>query len=257
MYGFTARNDANNVVVSDKAYNTVYIGKAVLQQAFGVFYGGRSSISNAVANKILRVYRYRIETSNRDVIPFLYTSSGYATISSMQRAGTGWDIYVAALNGAAIEIYCFAKSQSAGKTGWGLSLYDQAGSLTFTTTDNNLLLKGVYDANTANSSVVLDDALSDDLFVPRTAAPILANSPLSPILTPPAKPAIHYNSTGVAACANNSNGATGAYWDSCFLYQTNGILLTHWAVVAVSPGVSYQTPAQTRAALLIDGADYD
>ena len=251
-FGYTARNNTNNVLVSDRTYNTVYAGKAVLQQVFPTINGSTLGYMNAA----LQFRRFRFDAGGKEVIPFLYNPSGdFGAIAYSQQVGTAIDYYVITPNNVVPTIYCFVKSSSSGKTGWGMSLFDANGKTTFTTGDNILRIKAVYNAVTAFSNVRYDDRY--EYYRPYTVAPIQGSAPFNAVGAI-SKPAVLYNSYGTAECVTPNNSGGAAYWESAarFNFSTKN-LETHWFIVAYSGGKNVQTPARDEIAVVIDGADYD
>ncbi len=256
-YGFIARNADNNVLVSDRSYNTVYAGKAAQQQVYPYFAGSNTSGPYGTTMLYMQIRRFRFDAGGKEVIPFLYNpSSGFASIAYSEKVGTAYDYYVVATLNVVCTVYCFIKSSSSGKTGWGMSLFDSAGNTTFTTSDNILNVKAVYNAVTANSSVAYNDRFEKDIYMPSTYATIQYNAPLNaaPAIS---KPAILYNSYGTAN-SRSPVSDRGYAWESVARFNyASRYLETHWAMVNESLAPTIQVPARTEMAVIIDGADYD
>lgn len=257
-FGYTARNSSNSVLVSDRSYNTVYAGKAVLQQTYGMSYAGDYSIAGSGTYALnMQFRRYRFDAGGALIIPFLYNpSAGFGGVVYTVQVGNAYDFYVVTPPNIVPVIYCFVKSSSTGKTGWGMSLFDASGKTTFTTSDNILSPKAVYSAVTANSNVAYGDPIGFGAPFPYTGAAIQTNTPLNTVPSV-AKPAILYNSYGTAECTFPATG-NGGYWESIARFDnTTKNLLTHWGFVAPYAANLIQTPQRDEIAVVIDGAEYD
>ena len=259
-YGFEARNQNNNILISDKSYNCVYIGKAGLYAAYNPLGTSRywylSTRYGDVQSWCIRVFR--IDSGGRDVIPFIYIPwPNFCTVFYFTKIGNIQEFWIGSQVNITPEVYCFAKSTSVGKTGWGMSVFDANEKLTFTSTDNILRLKAAYNAYTPNSSLYFDDRYVDDTYTHGSAAGTYVNAPLNAITGPITKPAINYNSFGTASIYR-ANSYSGAYYEAGARYNPSTTNLeTQWLVVADGGGgFTQNTPARDEIALLIDGANY-
>lgn len=253
-FGFRVKNDFNNVLMSDQTYNSVYIGKA---NAGRRFTNGWPRPYSVIRNyePFLQIQVFSIDGGGRAVIPFVHVTSGYTGVLWYEISGTVYSFYVAVQVGATATVYCFANSTNLGKTGWGITLYDANGKVTFNPQDKILIPKLVYNALTPNSSVFYDDRYQDSVYQSYSLAGVTTNTPLNPLVGTITKPAIMYFTTGTAECYNRAV-VTGVYWESCATYS-QGNLLTRWGYVTRGANTTTQTPAQTSTAMVIEGADYD
>ena len=257
-FGYIARNTENNVLVSDQTFNCVFAGKASFEYQYTAIGTGANLYPGASVTNQCRINRYSFDSGGKEVVPFVHSpSNNWTGFAYYQRSGNFYTFYVLSQGGEVPVIYCFTKSSSLGKSGWGMSTFDSAGNTTFTTGDNILQVKGIYNALTDNSSVDYTNWVNSYLYLPRTNASVVYNAPLNTISSAISKPAIMYFSYGTATCFK-SGYSNSMYWESCakFDFATNNIL-TYWAIVAPLAGANIQTPAHYDLALLIDGADYD
>ena len=258
-YGFLAKNANNSILVSDKTYNTEFIGKATFVKRYNSNSGIYLYPGGADITQTANIHEFTINSGGRVVLPFIYSPGNYfVSIVNIRYSGNICTLQILAQTTQQPTIYCFAKATSSFKSGWGMNVYDANGNTAFSTQSNILIIDSIYNAYTQNSSLYYTGYVSKYSITvgTRNRSPAYT-APFATSGNSIAKAAILYSTYATASVYRSSNG-DGHYFESGakFDYSTKQ-LATWWLDLGFYSTYNSDAPARDEIAIVIDGALYD
>lgn len=257
-FGYLARNSNNNILISDRTYNTEFIGKATYVKSYSTGTYVNVYPTGADRTQYGQIQEFTINTGGRIIIPFIYSPSNYfVSVINVTYSGNTCTLQVMTQAQQKPTIYCFAKAASTYKSGWGMNVYDASGKTTFSSQSNMLIINSIYNAVTTNSSLYYTDYVRKDSITTGTRSNIYSNNPIRTSSDPVQKAAIFYNSHTTGS-VYRSNSGSGYYYESgCKFDYATKQLNTWWLCLLFFAGQTVQVPQRDEVAIVIDGALYD
>lgn len=150
-FGLSLKNSNGEAVISSETYNVIYRGRAT---HFHTFNGATASgswnahVAGGFTAPWVVEYGFTFDAPDSSpIIPF-FNCSGYCSISFFKRSATianRWEIYFFAE--AVPNVYCFSKLSSGVEvSGYGISVWDSEGKLTYLSTQPHLIPRSVIGA---------------------------------------------------------------------------------------------------------------
>jgi hypothetical protein len=273
-FGLYSKGDYSQMIISSEANTLAYVGKATFVSRAGWIEPGRAPYYYTDGSVVLynfpicSIYRYTFNAGGRDVVFFQY--SPYPQKSSLiiaTKGGDGtYDLSIASQPAGPTSfiptVYCFAKTNTASSSGYGMNVWKADSSIAFSTAEKALIVKKYYTGTFQASNLTPMYSREQLSYVGngpnQYATTISYIPPVDSIAQTISKPILYlpsYQTAGARAPQSSYQvyELLGAYNPS----TTN--LEVEW----VSPAfggfnpTTYQTNARTGFAMVADGADYD
>jgi hypothetical protein len=273
-FGLYTKGDYSQMIISSEANTLAYVGKATFVNREGYINPGYAPyyFTNGPVVyynfPICSVYSYTFNAGGRDVVFFQYAPypQKSSLISASKDAGGTYTLYIASQPAGATSfiptVYCFAKTNTASSSGYGMNVWKADSSIAFTTAEKALIVKEYYTGTFQYSNMTPMVGSTQVVFVGNSpnqyATTISYIPPADSIPQTITKPILYLPSYQTA-------GAKAPQW-TFQVYELLGAynpsttnLEVEW-VGAGSGGfnpTTYQTNARTGFAMVADGADYD
>lgn len=251
-FGFKAKGANNSSIISSEARCLVYVGKATPVGTYGSTGSlyARATAELGLSTPICREYKFEFTApSNEQITPAIYCPN-YGAISYCTRIGANrW------------SISCFAESQPeififvpiyGGSSGWGMSVWDAQGRLTFCSNYLHMYPRALATVATSGSSISTYNWNGGSFYVVAPRQDVYTAS--IPSLT---KPLLVFSSGENAANGRYANYYT-CYFSRGARVRSNQLQIrwmcswqTYWQ------DFSHGGPSETFNVLVLDGADYE
>jgi hypothetical protein len=272
-FGLYTQGDYSQVLISTESDTPVFIGKATFVRKSGntelQYYAISFRTGATFFNyPLCSFFEYTFDSGGRDAIFFVYAPyPNKCCIAGNNKSGNIYSIVLCCQQGSGAftpELYAFAKTNSAGNTGSGISVYRSNGSTAFTSKDKILLVKGFYDG-TIQYSNLQEVRVGDGYYVGNspnyTQKTITYLSPTNPLTESISKPIVYV--TSPQSTLFRSRTVSRAYFYELIGAFNNSTkqMEIEWGSPADFLTSSSVTPVQSLARngffMVANGADYD
>ena len=276
-FGLYTKGNYSQMIVSSEANTLVFVGKATFGSRSGITGTGFGPYYYNNFGTILynwpqsSIYSYTFNASGRDVVFFVYAPYPQkCSLISASKAGDGtYTIFIASQPAGATtfvpEVYCFAKTNTAASSGYGMNVFKSDGAVAFTTAEKVLIVKKYYNGTFPASNLVPTYGSPGSItYVGNSGSQSVQTisyiSPVDSISQTISKPIIYLPSYQTAGARNF--GSQYYFYELLGSYNSSTTNLelewvnTNFGVFGFG-GVTYQTSARTGFAMVADGANYD
>lgn len=273
-FGIYSKGDYSQMIISSEANTLVYVGKATfvsrsgnVQAGYAPYYFTNGSVVYYNL-PMSSVYSYTFNAGGRDVVFFQYApypQKACLIVASKDSGGT-YNLSIASQPAGATSfvptVYCFAKTNTASSSGYGMNVWKGDSSIAFTTSQKALIVKKYYTGTFQYSNMTP--------MVGSTSVSYVGNSPNQFATTisyiPPTDSISQTITKPILYLPSYQTAGAKAPQSSFEIFELHGAYnpsTTNLEVEWINPAgggfnpTTYQTNARTGFAMVADGADYD
>jgi len=276
-FGLYTKGDYSQMIVSSEANTLAFVGKATFGARSGITGSGFGPYYYNNFGTILynwpqsSIYSYTFNAGGRDVVFFVYAPypQKCSLISASKAVGGTYTIFIASQPAGSTSfiptVYCFAKTNTATTSGYGMNVFKADGSVAFTTSEKVLIVKKYYNATFPASNILARTGSPGSITyvgngASQSSATISYISPTDAISQTITKPILYLPSYQTAGAA--STGGQYFFYELLGSYNSSTTNLElEWVNTDFGSfgfgGVTYQTNSRNGFAMIADGADYD
>ena len=270
-FGIYTKGDYSQVLISTESDTPVFIGKPTFVRKSGNTYNTYYFIYSGYTlynEPVCSFFEYTFDSGGRDAIFFIYAPyPNKCSIVGTSKSGSVYSITVCCQQGTGAftpELYAFAKTNTVGNTGNGISVYRADGSTAFTSKDKILMIKGFYNG-TVQYSNLQESRIFSAYYVGNgpsyTSTTINYINPTDTFTESISKPIVYLTCPQSTLCRSDSVYRSYFYELIGLFNNSTKQIEIEWASPSSFPSGSYITPIQSPSRdaffMVANGADYD